>query len=354
MQTVVATEADRSRFDAFVASQPHGDSLQSWAWGEVKRSSGWQPTRLMVLDASGEVIGACQMLRLTPMKGVPPIVYAPRGPVLASDDPVVVRAMLEAVREHSGKAYLFTCDPPLTIEAAQPMMAAGMKHVTTEGFGGVQPRAVMTLDLTPGADEVFAGFKSKWRYNCRLAERKGVKIREGSREDLPAFYEILIETAKRDRFLVRGRSYFEKIWDELGSAGMLRLLLAELEGEPIAGILLFQFGSRVTYVYGASSNAHRDVMPNHLLQWTAIREAAEAGYATYDFRGVSPEVNGEPTEEHLAGLNRFKAGFGASYQEYIGTLDLPLRPGWYWIWRTLGPKVLEFRRRRAGGTGAAE
>ncbi|MFP5225822.1 MAG: lipid II:glycine glycyltransferase FemX [Actinomycetota bacterium] len=349
MQAVIATETDRARFDAFVASQPHGDALQSWAWGEVKRASGWVPIRLMVLDDSDSIVATCQMLRLTPLRGVPPIVYAPRGPVLGADDQATVQAVLQAVRAHSGNAYLFTCDPPLSAQDARGLLAAGMQHVTTEGFGGVQPRAVMTLNLTPGADQVFSGFRSKWRYNCRLAERKGVKIREGSREDLPAFYEILTETAKRDRFLVRGLSYFERIWDELGAAGMLRLLLAELEGQPLAGIMLFQFGSRVTYVYGASSNSHREVMPNHLLQWTAIRDAAEAGFATYDFRGVSPEVNGEPVEEHLAGLNRFKAGFGASYQEYVGTLDLPLRRGWYWLWRTLGPKVLELRRRRAGG-----
>lgn len=348
MNVVVATSADRARFDAFIASRADGDALQSWAWGEVKRTSGWEPLRFIALDGD-EIVATCSVLKLVPMRGVPPILYAPRGPIWSRPD--ALAPLLAAIRARAKDAYLFTCDPPIT--EASPLTSIGMQPVSAGGFGGVQPAAVMTLDLTPGADAVFEGFKSKWRYNCRLAERKGVKIREGERSDLEAWYRILVETATRDRFLVRGFAYFETIWKELGDAGMLRLLLAEHDGDLIAGVLLFRFGQRVTYVYGASSNENRDLMPNHLLQWTAIRDAANAGATTYDFRGVSPVRNGEPTEPHIAGLNRFKEGFGAAYVEYVGQLDLPLRRGWYWAWTTLAPRILAWRRRRAGGVGSA-
>jgi lipid II:glycine glycyltransferase (peptidoglycan interpeptide bridge formation enzyme) len=348
MNVVVAGTPDRARYDAFVASRLDGDALQSWAWGEVKRRSGWVPLRLLVLDGD-EVVASCQVLRLVPMRGVPSILYAPRGPVVARED--AIAPLLESIRARAGSAYLFTCDPPVTDPA--PLVEAGLRRVSGSGFGGVQPKAVMTLDLTRGADATFEGFKSKWRYNCRLAERRGVKVREGGREDLAQWYRILVETATRDRFLVRGLAYFETIFDELAGAGMLRLLLAEHEGELVAGILCFGFGRRMTYVYGASSNSKRDLMPNHLLQWTAIRDAANDGVEVYDFRGVSPMRDGLPTEPHIAGLNRFKEGFGAEYLEYVGTLDLPLRRGWYWAWTNLAPAVLAWRRRRAGGVGSA-
>lgn len=348
MQVQTVSSEERARYDEFVASRLDGDALQSWAWGEVKRSSGWVPLRFMVTEGD-EILASCQVLKLVPMRGVPPILYAPRGPVVARED--AIKPLLEAIEDRAGNAYLFTCDPPVT--EANALTNAGLRKVVGAGFGGVQPKAVMTLDLTPGADEVFAGFKSKWRYNCRLAERKGIKIREGSREDLSAWYQVLVETATRDKFLVRGLAYFETIWDHLGDAGMLRLLLAEHEGDLIAGILCFKFGKRITYVYGASSNTKRDLMPNHLLQWTAIRDAASEGLEVYDFRGVSPVRNGQPTEPHIAGLNRFKEGFGAEYVEYVGTLDMPLRRSWYWAWTNLAPRVLEFRRKRAGGVGSA-
>lgn len=353
MELVVATDADRARYDAFASRDPDSaDALQSWAWGEVKRRSGWVPTRLMVVDGD-EVRATCQVLRLRAMRGVPTILYAPRGPVFPPGDTAALRVLLEGIKKHAKRAYLFTCDPPLTNADARSVKAAGLRIVDAGGFGGVQPKAVMTLDLTPGADAVFEGFKPKWRYNARLAERRGVKVRDGDLGDLPAFYDVLVETATRDGFLVRGREYYETIFTELGSAGMLRLLLAEHEGALIAGIMLFRFGDRVTYVYGASSNTGRDTMPNHLLQWTAIRDAAHAGARVYDFRGVSPIRDGEPTEPHIAGLNRFKEGFGARYVEYVGTLDLPLRPLWYQAWRRFGPRILARRRRSAGGSGSA-
>jgi lipid II:glycine glycyltransferase (peptidoglycan interpeptide bridge formation enzyme) len=89
-------------------------------------------------------------------------------------------------------------------------------------------------------------------------------------------------------------------------------------------------------------------MPNHLLQWNAIRWACEAGYRIYDFRGVSPVRDGVPTQAHLAGLNRFKEGFGARYLEYAGEFDLPLRRGWYGLWRGLAPTAMRVLARRRG------
>ena len=33
-------------------------------------------------------------------------------------------------------------------------------------------------------EEIMAGFHQKWRYNIRLAGRKGVTIKDGNKEDL--------------------------------------------------------------------------------------------------------------------------------------------------------------------------
>lgn len=350
MRIDVCAEADRARFDAAVAASPHADVLQSWEWGEVKAATGWQAMRLLVLDDRDRVRGACSVLRTVPVRGVPALLYAPRGPVVPDGDETVVRALLAEIRRRAGGAFLFKCDPPAEEGSAQAraLAAAGMRRVSSGAFGGVQPTAVMVLDLTPGPDAVFAGFKSKWRYNCRLAERKGVSVREGGREDLAAFHATYLETARRDGFIGRGRTYFERLWDVLEPRGMLSMWVAELEGEPIAGIICTAMGERVVYNYGASSNQRRDVMPNHLLQWTAIRWAAEKGFKVYDFRGVSPLRNGNPIEPHLAGLNRFKEGFGARYVEYAGEFDLPLRRRWYGLWRTAAPAAIRLRARLAG------
>jgi peptidoglycan pentaglycine glycine transferase (the first glycine) len=356
VNVIEVTAADRERYDAVVASSPLADAMQSYGWGEVKRGSNWQPLRLLIEDETGRARAACSILRTKPAPGIPPLLYAPRGPVLDYGDSDAMRALVHAVKARASSGFMLKCDPPVAIgsEAVTVLRDNGFKPVRSGAFGGVQPTAVMILDLSPGLDKVFEGFKSKWRYNIRLAERKGVTIREGNRDDIGPFYAILQETARRDRFVVRARSYFEKMWDELQPHGMLKMFMADYEGRPIAGILLTCMGERVIYTYGASSNEHRNVMPNHLIQWTAIRWAADNGYRAYDFRGVSPIRGGKVAEEHIAGLNRFKEGFGARYVEYAGEFDLPLRLAWYGVWRTASPIAMKARRALRGGAGDAD
>jgi peptidoglycan pentaglycine glycine transferase (the first glycine) len=348
MQVSVCT--DRTRFNEAVSASPLADVLQSWEWGDVKATAGWRPLRLLLTDDTGASHGACSVLLRAPVRAAPPIAYAPRGPVIDFTNRDALTAMLTAVRRHAGSAFAFKCDPPIEKSSAEAraLLDAGLRSTASGPFGGVQPIAVMVLDLSAGADSVFAGFKSKWRYNVRLAERKGVTVREGTASDIATWYGILVETARRDGFVVRARSYFETLWRVLEPAGMLKMFVAEFEGSMIAGILCTAMGGRVVYNFGASSNEHRNVMPNHLIQWHAIRWAADKGYRVYDFRGVSPIRDGEPVEEHIAGLNRFKEGFGATYVEYAGEFDLPLRRAWYAAWDRGLPLALKVRRALRG------
>jgi peptidoglycan pentaglycine glycine transferase (the first glycine) len=263
--------------------------------------------------------------------------------------------LLGEIRSRAGDAFLLKCDPPVEEGSpeAEALFRAGLSMAPAAGFGGVQPKAVMVLDLAPDLEKILSGFHSKWRYNIRLAERKGVEVVQATRADLPAFYDLLVTTARRDGFFIRGRSYFEDLFDCLEPSGLIAMFLARFEGAPIAGAICMGFGQRITYVYGASSNEHRKVMPNHLMQWQMIRWAKEHGYAIYDFRGVSPVRDGVPVEEHIAGLNRFKEGFGARYVEYAGTFDLPLRPFVYRGWRWGAPVAMSVLKRLKRGRAAA-
>ncbi|MHB8510791.1 MAG: lipid II:glycine glycyltransferase FemX [Actinomycetota bacterium] len=350
----LATPEDRSRFNAFIATSPHGDILQSWEWGEIKHRSGnWSPRRYLA-TIGDEVVGTMSVLRTVPFKGMPPLLYAPRGPVFKA--PEVLQPLVESVKADARRAFMLKVDPPIESGSteARALQSAGFRKSNSAGFGGVQPRAVMVLDLSPGPEKLFEGFKQKWRYNMRLAERKGVVVSEATTTDLGAFYKVLLETARRDRFFVRGQSYFETLFEVLEPKNMLKMWLARSQDDRvIAGAMCFRFGDRVTYVYGASSNTDRNLMPNHLVQWHMIQWAIAVGANVYDFRGVSPLREGEPTDAHIAGLNRFKEGFGARYVEYIGDLDLPLRPLAWRAWSKGSPYAMSLYKKIKGGAGSA-
>jgi lipid II:glycine glycyltransferase (peptidoglycan interpeptide bridge formation enzyme) len=356
MRVRIADDTDHERYNAFAAASPYADVLQAWEWGEVKRRSGWTPRRFLVEDGD-RIVAAAQVLGKRPVRGAPRLLYSPRGPIAEGFQPEPLGELVRAIKDNAGDAFLLKCDPPIEdgSQEVKALASVGMQPAPAAGFGGVQPKAVMVLELAPDPDKILSGFHSKWRYNIRLAERKGVEVAKATRDDLPAFYDLLLTTAKRDGFFIRGRSYFEDLFDCLEPAGMIAMFLARFEGMPIAGAICMGLGPRITYVYGASSNEHRNVMPNHIMQWTMIRWAKEQGYAIYDFRGVSPVRDGKPVEEHIAGLNRFKEGFGARYVEYAGAYDLPLRPLVYRAWRYGAPAAMAaLKRMKRGRAGLAD
>lgn len=347
-------EKDRQRFNDFIARFDTGDLLQSYEWGDLKARSGWKPVRAAA-EQDGKLVAAASLLKRNIPHTKRCIIYAPRGPVLDTKDADLVSRFSAFLRDTAIRhgAILVKIDPPVPIEdidSETNLRNAGFKPLSAQGFGGTQPKCVMQLDLDKPIDELMASFKEKWRYNIRLAERKGVTVNiDCERSDLPAFYTLLKETAQRDGFLVRGQKYFEYMWDLLVPPGYMRLALTYYEGKPVAGAIAYLFGDKAMYTYGASSNEHRNVMPNHLMQWTLIRWARESGCKWYDFRGVSPRKD-KSADDPLAGLNRFKEGFNPRFVEYIGEYDMVVSPAYYWLWSVAKPwvsKALKSRGRKS-------
>ncbi|HEY3411444.1 MAG TPA: peptidoglycan bridge formation glycyltransferase FemA/FemB family protein [Armatimonadota bacterium] len=345
--------SEHDAWNAFVAADHSGDLLQSTAWGELKAASSWEPSVIAAFRESRIVGGMMLLRRALPLGKA--LFYAPRGPVLDWNDAAVVNAVVSTAREYaiSRGGIVVKVDPPFEDEsAAATLISTGFKPVGgCGGFGGTQPRCVMQLDLQRPLDDIIASFHQKWRYNIRLAAKKGVTIRMSQdRADLPTFYAVLRETARRDGFLVRSQAYFESMWDALVPRGWMRLFLGEAEGDTVCGALTYLFGDKAWYTYGASSNLHREKMPNYLMQWEMIRWAHEQGCRWYDFRGVS--CTPDDPDDKTAGLNRFKSGFNPRFVRYIGEFDLPLSGPAYWAFTKALPKARAMMKRTRGRESA--
>jgi peptidoglycan pentaglycine glycine transferase (the first glycine) len=352
-------EADHAAWNRFVGANAFGDALQAWEWGLVKSRGGdWRPLRLAVFDDTGAIrAGLAILARTLPVFGT--IYYAPRGPILDDwSDQTLLADLIVAVKARAlaDGAILLKIDPAMPVgNAAAQSVLSSLGFIRppgqdAQGFGGTQPKAVMILEIAGKTeDELLMAFKPQCRRNVRIAEKKGVALVEPvTREHLKPFYEILTVTAKRDGFTVRPLSYFEKLWDDMIQAGLGRLFLTEFEGQYLSGALCLMIGDKCVYLYGASSNEHRNIMPNYAMQWAMIRWALASGCRTYDFRGVAPIRPGEessPEAEHLQGLNRFKEGFGAEFVEYIGEFDLPLDNARYWLWTRGKPAAAKLLRK---------
>lgn len=332
---------NKAEYNEFMAHATKGHILQSYEWGEIKGRGEWTPLRLLVEEENGTPVAALSVLqRCIPGFGKN-IFYAPRGPVGDIDNWELMDFLFAEVKKlaRQRRAIFLKIDPDVSIEHKRfNEYLQSRKFVsaeTGEGFEGVQPRFVFRLDINPDEETLFNSFHQKTRYNIRLASKKGVEVKENcTKEELPVFYEILKETTERDKFLVRPFRYFVDLWDYLTPPGYLKLFMAYYEGKAIAGTLAFLFGDKAWYIYGASSNSYRNVMPNYLLQWSMIKWAKANNCKLYDFRGVP----GHLTEDNpLYGLYRFKKGFNGDYTEFAGEYDLVFSPFYYWVWTNLEP-----------------
>ncbi len=316
----------QAAWDKLVASVDGGHVLQSWAWGELKARFGWRVQRLAVGHAGAQVL-----FRPLP-GGLGTLAYVPKGPLGDLSDTPSVQILLGAIRTlaQRQRAVCLKIEPNLEDD---PAVAAWLRDL---GFRAsvqdIQPRRTLLVDLTGEAEELLARMKQKPRYNVRLAARKGVTVRPGDEADLPAFYQLMELTAQRDGFGIHTQAYYETAHRLFVPAGRGCLLLAEYDGQLLAGLVAFALGDTACYMYGASSDEHRNLMPTYLLQWEAMLWAREQGCRTYDLWGVPDEDEArledgfKQRSDGLWGVYRFKRGFGGRLVRTAGAWDLVYAP----------------------------
>lgn len=350
--------------------------LQLPAWAKVKPE--WGNESLGFFDGS-ELIGAGLVLYRQLPKVKRSLAYLPEGPVvdwLRDDLDEILTALTTHVKRKGafgvriGPAIVERAWGPDTIKEAiadekvtmlgqvtpdssnpdVAKVAATLRRLgwkapkDGEGFAAGQPKFNFQLPLThedgtqKSADEVLKGMNQLWRRNIKKADKSGVEIIRGTREDLAAFHEVYLVTAERDNFHPRPLSYFETMWDALngkqdGEAleqpqgiDRMRVYLARHEGDVVAATTWIQVGKHTWYSYGASSNAKREVRGSNRIQWQMIQDSLEAGASVYDLRGITEGVGADDPE---IGLIQFKVGTGGQAIAYPGEWDMPINKPLY-------------------------
>jgi lipid II:glycine glycyltransferase (peptidoglycan interpeptide bridge formation enzyme) len=316
-----------NEYEQFVMAHPAGGITQSVLWHDVK--SNWLHEVVVSRDTDGKIIGGVSVLaQMVPLFGTT-LLYSPRGPVCDYHDVAVLRDLKSGidVLAKKYKSYAYKMDPDiLDSDEEFVALAAGMgfkRFKGGDGFETIQARFNYRLYLEGrNEEELFANLTQKTRYNVRVAMKHGVEIRVVGEEHLDDFMRLMQTTGERDGFSVRSKYYFEKMLAALGENA--RLYMAFYEGKAVSGALTTNFAGKTCYIYGASDNDHRNVMPNYLIQWEMIRWAIETGCTVYDFQGVSGKVEDE--SHHLYGLYRFKKGFNGTLDELAGEFDYTYRP----------------------------
>ena len=318
----------------FIDSHSSAHILQTPLWGTLKASFGWSPRYLL----AGEV-GAMVLFRRLPL-GLS-VGYIPRGPVGEGDWRQFWPAVDELCRSEG--AVFLRVEPEIWQPAADDFINDQLPgFIKTDQT--VQPPRTVLIDVEASEEDILKEMKSKTRYNIRLAGRKDVVVHPD--DNVEMFHRMMLTTGERDEFGIHSRKYYQRAYDLFAPQDKCVLLIAEYNGQPLAGLMAFAHGDTAWYFYGASTNLERNRMPTYLLQWEAIRWAKRKGCKVYDLWGVpdSPEPTLEDTfldrSDGLWGVYRFKRGFGGEIRRTIGTWDKIYRPLLYRLYQF----YLQYRR----------
>lgn len=278
---------DEQKWDEFVARHPFG-------W--LTHLSGWR----RVIEQSFPHI-----------KGFYLALTGPNNTIRAALPVYEVRSRLTGTRLVS-VPFAAICDPLISApEDLGPLLDAVTGLSRKNGAAFIELRSVLSsplihreelashtfykhhyLLLSPGLDRLKAGFhRSCVRQRIARGENSGLQLKKGATEaDLESLYRLYRLTRKRLGLPPQPYSFFWALWDVFAPSGNLEILLAEHDGRPLAGLLLFKFKDRVSAEYAVMDDSYRDMSPNHYLFWEAIKSASLESYRIFDF-GLTPQSN---------------------------------------------------------------
>jgi lipid II:glycine glycyltransferase (peptidoglycan interpeptide bridge formation enzyme) len=284
------------------------------------------------------------------------IQYIPRGPLLDWENTQLVQDVLEDIENYSQeKKVIFTkidpevlCGGGFESENFNKLYTGDLQiknrllqRKWNYSASQIQFENTVWIDLVQSEEQIQSKMKQKTRYNIRLSDKKGVKIRVATQNEFEKVYQLYAETSLRDNFVIRSKEYYLHLWKTFSEKNICEVLIAEYEDTIIAGLILYYFGDKAYYVYGMSANVHRNLMPTYLLQWEAILRAKQRGKKIYDLWGAPTNLL---ESDPMWGVYKFKLGLGGELVQTIGAWDFSSRKLLNYLYGIILPNSLKVLR----------
>lgn len=339
MQLVEVKQLEKDIYNRFVIENETGSFLQSWEWGSWQETLGRKILRYWILPASpadgdigGQRIGSLQLIKMSLPMGKY-YLYCPYGPIIGDGLRVTGDELMQELQKKFTDAIF------IRIESKAFLPVTRHSSLVTK-TSNIQPGKTLIIDLSKSEEELLTEMHHKTRYNIKLAKKHGVEIKDEFEISTGhgLFYEeainLIVATAKRQGYKGYGASYYKKMIDCLmvQNRGDLKLHIykAIFQNQLLSAAVMLDYGKTRTFLFGGSSEFHKNVMAPYLLHFQAMLDAKTAGLMGYDFWGIETASGDTP------GFVRFKLGFSnseLSIKQYAGAYDLVVSPAWYRVYK---------------------
>ena len=287
--------------------------IQSWEWGEFRKQMGLPILRYGLYKNKKLQVAFQLTLHKIPFTDKY-VGYLPKGPLPDRD----LADALTKVAKENNCAYI-KIEPNIEITNLKSPIPVQFIKSPKPLFS----KNNFLLDLTKSEEELLKNMHPKTRYNIRVAQKHNVLVEERvDQKALDIYLKLFFETTRRQGFAGHNEHYHRTVWEVMKNAGMVRLLIASYNNEPLTAWMLFNFKNTIYYTYGGSTTTHREVMANNLVCWETIKLGKKMGMKTFDMWGALGE-NPDPKNSWI-GFHNFKKGYSGKLVEYLGAYDLVL------------------------------
>ncbi len=300
--------------------RPH--FLQSAAWVKFEKSEGRE-----VFTGEGEGFSYLAVKHQTPLGSY---LYCPYGPVLDEkvESGVALKLALDSLAKlaREQQAFFVRVEPTVAVPAEE-LRKMGLKK-----SHDLDPAHTWILDLTNSQESILAGIEKRKLRHWRTHKNKGISLRKTQDpEQITVLTSFLEKLGERDHFNPQKQDHLKK---QL-AAGFATLYVAELEGEPIAAALIYDYDGVRYYAHAATDEEHRKLMAGTIILIQMIVDARDEGAKVFDFWGITTS---EDPKHPWYGFTQYKKSFGGEQVDYAGTWDLPIsrvKYGLYWVIRKI-------------------
>jgi lipid II:glycine glycyltransferase (peptidoglycan interpeptide bridge formation enzyme) len=289
--------------------------LQTWEWGETRKKTGIEILRIGEFDKN--ILKKVFLMTIHTLPYINfKIGYIPRS---VFPDKHLIEFLKKIAIE---KNIIFIKLEPYVKknELKNPSVLSLLKKSSHPLF----PSWTIINDISKSEEELNKKLRSKTRYNIKIAQKKGVVVKEESNnKGYEIFENLYFETIKRQKYFGHTKKYHQIVWNEMKNK-ISNILISYHKDEPLGAYELFTFKETTYYVYGGSSEKYRNFMASNLLMWQSILFAKNKESKYFDMWGsLAPDYN----QTHpWSGFTRFKEGYGGEYVELIGSYDLITKP----------------------------
>ena len=308
---------DKEQWESFVLERPEANFLQSWNWGEFHSQLGHTIYREGIFDDS-KLVGLFLVIKEKAKRGI--YLTIPGGPLIDWSNKQVREESVKRIREIAKTENCsFVRIRPQLIENSdnnQILKALGFVNAPMH----LHAELTHQLDLSKSEDQLLSEMRKATRYEIRQAQKLGIRIETSNKtEDMESFYEMQLDTARRQKFVPFGRDFLLKQFEVFSKENQVVLFTAWYGEIKLAQAFVIFYGREADYHYGVSTEEARKYPGAYLIQWEAIREAKKRGMERYNFWGVAPEG---AKDHRFSGVSLFKRGFGGFDVSYCHARDL--------------------------------